>query len=264
MRHVASRSIQSNDDMFISNSRRFIYVHLFKCAGTSIEKALARTLRWNDILLGSTDAGERIQSAYQQLFGLYKHSDASTIRAVIGDDLWGEYFSFATVRNPFAHAVSQYTFSMQHLEMGLRKSYMASIAGTGFMRSTDKDAWPWTYAGVKALMGLKQLQTSFGEFLRSPLLHDFTGLGSLKAQLCDPDGKLLVDQVIRMEDLAGKWPALCERLGLRDIPLARENASTSADFDYRALYRAEDINIVRARYADDFDFFGYDRELRPA
>jgi hypothetical protein len=101
--------------MFISNSKKFIYLHLYKCAGTSVEVALSRTLQWNDILIGSTKAGEALPDTYQELFGLHEQSTAQEIKEVIGDSYWDSHFKFTTVRNPYSLAVSQYTFSLQQL-----------------------------------------------------------------------------------------------------------------------------------------------------
>lgn len=101
--------------MFISNSKKFIYIHLHKCAGTSVEVALSNTLQWNDILIGSTKEGETLQDTYRKLFGLHKHSSAQEIKDVVGDVVWDGFFRFSTVRNPYSLAVSQYTFSLQQL-----------------------------------------------------------------------------------------------------------------------------------------------------
>ncbi|MEO1622227.1 MAG: hypothetical protein AAFU53_14500, partial [Cyanobacteria bacterium J06632_3] len=69
---------------FISRDKQTIFVHLHKCGGTSIELALDSQMAWDDVLLGSSKYGERMQNLYQSRFGLYKHSSAGEIRAVVG------------------------------------------------------------------------------------------------------------------------------------------------------------------------------------
>ena len=49
--------------MIISNSHKFIFVHVMKTAGTSVSAALDPWLRWNDIAIGGTRFGEQIQPA---------------------------------------------------------------------------------------------------------------------------------------------------------------------------------------------------------
>jgi len=51
--------------MILSNSKKYIFVHIPKCAGTSITRAIAPSCEWNDIILGSTEFGNEIQNAYQ-------------------------------------------------------------------------------------------------------------------------------------------------------------------------------------------------------
>ena len=62
--------------MLISNTHKFIFIHLYKCAGTSIGRASIPTLRWNDLLLGNTSMGEKLSDIYFGLHGLRKHSSA--------------------------------------------------------------------------------------------------------------------------------------------------------------------------------------------
>jgi len=77
-----------NPPMFISNSKKFIYIHLYKCAGTTIEIALSRSLKWNDILIAARKTARRFKNIYLKLFGLHKHSTAQEVKDVIGDASW--------------------------------------------------------------------------------------------------------------------------------------------------------------------------------
>lgn len=245
--------------MLISNSHRFIYIHLHKCAGSSVEIALSATLAWDDILLGSTATGERMQKVYAELHPLYKHSTAAQVRNVIGAARWKDFHVFSTVRNPFSLAVSQYTYSLREVKRVTRKLVAAhreaGLPGTPKIPTTG---WPWDYPGVRALRAAGPREATFQEFIRSPHLRGWTGFESMRPQLCDEDGRLLVDEVIRMEELPQRWPGLCARLGVGPLALGRQNASTGESTDWRAFYRSEeDVRIVREAFADDFAFFGY-------
>src|SRR5215469_2544795 len=69
---AASNSHTHGHSMIISHSRRFIFVHIHKAGGTSVEQALDPHLAWNDLILGGSQFGEKIQGAYQKRFGLNK------------------------------------------------------------------------------------------------------------------------------------------------------------------------------------------------
>lgn len=248
--------------MFISNSRKFIFIHLHKCAGTSIEVALSRTLQWNDILIGSTKEGEAMQDSYIKLFGLRKHSTAREVKEVVGDEIWNEFFKFGTVRNPYALAVSQYTYSLQHLLAATQRLKMKPwIEGT-FQALNHYSTWPFTYPGVQALLATGSVNSKFGDFIRSSKLAGWEGFSSQRAQLGNCQGELIVDQVLKVEALDGLWPGLCERLNLGAIPLSRENLSKDRALDFRHFYKnPEDQAFVYERFREDFDFFDYARDL---
>jgi hypothetical protein len=116
--------------MIISNSRKFIFIHIFKTAGTTITWALDPFLRWNDIALGGTLFGEKMNIAYKERFGLLKHSSALQIKGIVGEAVWSSYFTFAFVRYPYTLMVSSYTWLEQSIG-----SMIAKVAA--IMRSPE-------------------------------------------------------------------------------------------------------------------------------
>jgi hypothetical protein len=248
--------------MFISNSKKFIYIHLYKCAGTTVEVALSQSLAWNDILIGSTKEGEALQPIYQKLFGLHKHSTAQEVKDVIGNSCWDGFFKFSTVRNPYSLAVSQYTFSLQQLLGGIeRLKLRPSIEGT-FQNFNRYTTWPFTYPGVQALLANGGVNAKFSDFIRSRKLTDWKGFRPQLDQLGNENGELIVDQALKIEELDVLWPRLCERLNLGDIRIGRENPSKDSALDFRYFYnRVEDQEFVYEMFKKDFDCFGYARDL---
>lgn len=248
--------------MLISNSRKFIYIHLHKCAGTSVERALGKTIAWNDILLGGTPEGEKLQEIYKSLFGLEKHSSAAEVRAVVGREIWDACYTFATVRNPYALAVSLYTHSLKVLRRHTREaSASASAAGANQTISVNPHVWPWNYPGVRALLAVRGEQTTFAEFIRSPHLPGWAGFATMRSQLCDANGNLLVREVFKVEDLDRAWPRIIEKTGVPPVPLERANRSADAERSFPDYYRPDDVDFIRAHYREDFQFFGYPENL---
>lgn len=244
--------------MLVSNSRRFIYIHLHKCAGTSIERACGKSIAWNDILLGSTPEGERLQGVYQSLFSLVKHSSAAEVCAVVGRETWDAYYTFSTVRAPYAVAVSLYTHAVQVLRRYKRKlGEQAAPDAVNGGSHVDSQVWPWNYPGVKALLAARDEHTSFSEFIRSPQLEGWEGYATMTSQLCDPQGRQLVREVFKVEDLETTWPLIAKRLGIPSVPLGRANKSIEPGIAYQSFYRGEDAELIRERYREDFLRFGY-------
>lgn len=248
--------------MLISNSRKFIYIHLYKCAGTSVEKALGKTLAWNDILLGSTPEGEKLQGPYRSLFGLAKHSSAAEVRAVVGHEVWDASYTFATVRNPYAVAVSLYTHSLKALRRHTPEMPPPQPgSGEADIRVADPNAWPWNYPGVRALLALRGEHTTFAEFIRSPHLDDWQGFATMKSQLCDANGNLLVREVFKVESLNHAWPVIVAKTGVPPVRLDWVNRSAKVESSFSEYYRPDDMDMIRARYREDFQLFGYSERL---
>ena len=96
--------------MIMSPTHRGIFVYMPKPAGTSISARMEPSLHWNDLVLGGTDLGERIQPVYRDRFGLSKHMPGQAIRRIVGPRVWENFFSFQFVRHPYTRLVSFYNW----------------------------------------------------------------------------------------------------------------------------------------------------------
>jgi hypothetical protein len=250
--------------MIICNSRRFIFVHLMKCAGTAIDATLAPHMRWNDIRFGTDVDGGHLSRIYWARHRLHKHASAAMIRDVVGQELWDSYLTMATVRCPYERVASAWGFIAGTLE--------PLLAGSGFPVAAAPEermawladpppGWHWRWPPCKAYLRLRGQADAFSAFLRSPeasrqdiLLH------TQYSQLSDPaDGRLLVREVIRVEELGDRWPRFAAAIGLPGLDLVRANETPAAwRIPARELFtRPEDIDYVTRLHAEDFHRFGY-------
>ena len=121
--------------MFISNSRKFIYFHIPKSAGTSISELLARGMAWNDICIGGCQIGEFYQKYWTPIFKLDKHSHPLWVKSLVGDEVFTSYFKFAFLRDPLDRFRSAAHFIVQSvreerawaLEATMIQTYKAEI-----------------------------------------------------------------------------------------------------------------------------------------
>lgn len=175
-------------------------------------------------LMGWQDDGMR------QFTGIHKHATAAEIQGAIGDEMFGRYFKFAFVRNPYDFLVSLYFYIQQSKHHRFHQTVS---------------------------------NLSFGDFIewylaqQPPRQVDF---------LMDaPKQQFLVDYVGRFETLQQDVSLLCRRLGLTPaVTLAHKNpsqlrkiASYQSYYDDRAIaqvadYFALDLQALHYRY-DGFD-----------
>ena len=110
--------------MIISHKHKFIFIKTKKTAGTSIEIALSKICGDKDIITPITPEDENTRRAlgYRgpqnyydvnsvQLF--YNHIPASSIRMLVGDEIWDTYFKFCFERNPWDKVISWYFWEHQ-------------------------------------------------------------------------------------------------------------------------------------------------------
>lgn len=96
--------------MIVNHSKRFIFIHVPKSAGTSLAAALSQYSSYLDQEVGAGPFSAGQEQYYSKRFGLTKHSTACEVMNVVGPSVWGNYFKFAFVRNPYHRLVSAYHF----------------------------------------------------------------------------------------------------------------------------------------------------------
>jgi hypothetical protein len=229
--------------MIISNSKRFVFVHVPKTGGSSVTSALLEGAQWNDIVLGATPLGEKISPLYRQQFGLWKHSSAREIRSVVGDRVWIDYFTFGFVRNPYQRMRSLYTFARSSVERrGGRRYARFLFKKDGF--------WTWDY--VRAFLETPR----FADFIRNPLL--------LNSQVALPftdylmeDGEIIVDYVGKLECLENDIAKICAKANLPRRAIETVNSSEASSMLDQYYRNQSDYDFIYDRYKSDFVTFGY-------
>lgn len=239
--------------MIISNSRKFIFVHIYKTAGEAITRALSPQLAWNDLELGGSRYGEKLAAVYRPRHGLWKHSRAEEIRTVIGAETWDAYYTFAVVRNPYDRAVSVYGYLGKRVARNRWRAALARLTPS----LSPREPWSW------GIMQAYLRSPSFSTFIRHP--------GFLQSRFAMPQfdfladaerERVLVDKIVFLERLQEGFDEVCADLGLERITLGRVNVSKPVDGKVERLPQrartvpdADDRAHLRRLYARDFEVF---------
>ncbi|MGR3722843.1 sulfotransferase family 2 domain-containing protein [Abyssibius alkaniclasticus] len=236
--------------MIISNSRKFIFVHIHKAAGTALKVALQPHLAWNDLVIGGSQFGDAVAPAYETHFGLTKHGGIQQIIDQCGAALVKDYFSFAIVRDPVARSVSLYNYIAEFFRykgqsLGLQHDDLVIAARQEQLEMTPNLKfldWPATRAYY--------LSPNFSDYIRSKELESDSGFQLQIDALQNQSGTLMVDKVIKYEALLRDLPALWDKIGTRFM-LPVENRPKF----YRqplADVSDDDRAFLRTRFADDY------------
>jgi hypothetical protein len=240
--------------MIISPSREFIFIHLEKCGGTSIETALEPYLSWDDLIIGSTNFGEQLQSLYFKRFGvdktrnemLWKHSSAQQIYQFLNEDAWNQFKKIALVRSPESLMISLYNFSNM-----VAKHHLGTI---------NRGIW-------KEMLRLENFPQHFPfsegyivEYARSVV--DGSGIDGfvenvLKEEysFCSPQyyrltslNRFDIDLTIDLSNLQSSWGEVLNIVGLEDVNLPHINNSEkiSAELSPRSIKK------IKKHFAIDY------------
>jgi len=209
--------------MILSYSSGFIFIHIEKAAGSSIQQALRphagvqpnsrlrRRLTW----LGPLNRIGGLHRAVQ--FG--EHVTADEVKRCLPAEVYGALFKFAFVRNPWDRLVSRYA----HL-----------------LRSTDRRRH-------RFISGLEK----FEDFLKWEIQR-----GSCQyPYVTDAQGNQIVDFIGHYERLAEDFAKICARL---KIPAELPHANVSEHRDYRSYYTPETRELVAKEFRRDLEMFHYD------
>ena len=210
--------------MILSHTHRFIFIHVARTGGTSIEQTLSGMVGMNF---------ERTHTNAEVLpDGNCKHLSAREMKRIVGDRIWDEYFTFAFVRNPYDRLLSGWSFEK-------------ALAGRVDWVDPEWTAFNRFEDFLDALAADREGR------IRS---HD-----SQLAMLGDARTDILVDFVGRFERLQEDFDSACRRIGLP--PTRLSSTGRSPHRPWPEYYTQEREDAVKARFRDDFAAFGYSGDV---
>jgi hypothetical protein len=166
------------------------------------------------------------------------HWNMKKIKQVLPRDECDNKFKFSFVRNPYDRIASAYFY----------------------VKNTNPDL-PFYSVNKKYLPTINKYK-DFNDFCLH--LEDVIAskgcLISLHHQydyLYDEDDNLLVDMVIKLEEIEKEWEKLCNMCGWERVPFPHQNKSIRPSLDN--CYSEESKKIVADIYRKDFEAFKYDR-----
>ena len=252
--------------MITSKKYKFIFIHIPKTAGSSLNTAL-------ETLDPESEESTRIFSAGGEFFAAANLKKTTTPYRDIRKDkkqavyferstdfahpyypfnklLCGErlsdpsYFSFSFVRNPFDRAVSAYTYASRRLEFeGDKKNIDPSFKFESFSEFCEKYLTNENFCDPVTRHNVHFLPQY--RFLYEP------------QEAVLKDGVPIVSYVGRFESLQDDFDYVCEKIGAKKIKLPRVRDQKSKK-DCGEYYTKESRKIVEEAYRRDLDLFNYD------
>ena len=218
------------NSVIISHKHKFIFIHVPKCAGSSIASSLAnyygcdtteklKTADLNDFLLFKNDK-QYGNAIYSDKY-LNQHTKYKDIKNIFRKSKLNikDYFTFSFFRNPWQNRVSQYEYAKKQ------------------SKSFNSDDWSDHIANM-----------SFCEFTKKPIEN-------LLDWVVDENNDVAVDFLGSGRNLQKEFNKVCKGIGIPCKQLPHINATKHKH--YTKYYDDETKQIVAKKYAKEIEYFGY-------
>lgn len=213
--------------MPVSFNKEFIFIHIPKTAGTSFEEYFFKQgylEKSSASLWGRISDADWIRDYHFDIkhTSYLHHLTWFQIKEIIGEEKWERFFKFSIIRNPWDRMVSLYFHHIKNYDNPFSVCYK------------------------------KEYEKSFPDFLfkrkHFPKPYSFF--------LCDQNGTLMADYLIRFENLKECSEVLVRRLNLIDFQLGHE--MKSGHENYKKYYTAEARDLVAGKYQQDIVNFNFE------
>ena len=207
--------------MPISHKHKCIFVHIPKCAGSSIESVLGMH---GDIEHIGLKPYLNQELNHDTLFGKgAQHYPLTKLREVLSEDIFQDYFKFSFVRNPWDRFISHVAWS--------------------------KGIWngQHTVTHNDVELALSKLKTTSEAELSNHLQPQWKFL-------CDVNGNIACDYIGRFESLNKDWAYLTKELNLNQ-PLPKRMVSYHKH--YSTYLNDHQVDFLANYYKQDIELFKY-------
>jgi hypothetical protein len=147
----------------ISLQKRFLFVHIPKTAGNSIQSVLRDYSEDQLVALRKEQDGIERFGLRNPNYKVKKHSMLSEYHDALGDELFRKLYKFTCVRNPWDRMVSYYFTPTQNPETWNRKKFRGiiskAVSVADYLRLDNGEADP--FANVDYIMRFENLADDF-------------------------------------------------------------------------------------------------------
>lgn len=206
--------------MLISDSHKFIFVHIRKAAGSSIRDTLEPLS-----IVKPTDTASKIKSRFLKIENDYKkyafrqHDDINVAKRLLPPEIFESYFKFAFVRNPWNRLVSEYEFIRRRPDHGRHS---------------------------------KVIKMDFEQYI---LYQSKRSDAHQINMLADKNGVLLMDFIGKFENLQEDWNFVTDTLGIENKELSHRKKAGIINYD--SYYTEDTRALVGKLWKRDIEAFGY-------
>ena len=254
----------------IDHKHKFIFIHIIKTGGTSIESVLKKMhteiFVHPDKICGNIQTciprgvdnkgnvdfsakgktAECVSKLGAEAMWMYEREKKSHITAKQYNeflynkklyDIWDSYFKFAFVRNPWSYMVSLYTMFVHRPYFKRKHKH--------FRKKPPRDFCDFVKVFANRDEPFCPLQDE----------HMFNQID----WITDASGKVIVDYIGKLENLQNDFDNICNKINISRVKIPRMNSSHRQKLhqNFRDYYDNKTIDVVGEIFKRDIEYFGY-------
>lgn len=208
----------------ISNSKKFIFVHIPKTGGSSIEKDLIPFFDEKIKIVGSNSiVNEKLKNPIKNSFNSFKHATAIELQEEYGIEKWNSFFKFSVIRKAEDRLISLYFWKQKNRRYN-KSTFISETLPQQHKTNPDN--------GKRALW-------------------------SINKYVCDYNNNLILDKLIDFDNFTIQYSNLLKNdLNINIINNSHINKSTPIGIEN--YYKdTELIEMIREVYIKENKFFNF-------
>ena len=224
--------------MIISHRSRYIFVKTRKTAGTSIEIALSRHAGPKDVITAVTPDDEQLRRS---------EGGVGPQRVMIPPWRWRR-------RELRGLAQASLPRFYNHMPAAAIRSRVGEETWRRYFTFTvERNPWDLAVSAWHWERSQSRIDLSFDAYVHSPALARYSNW-----KLYTVDDEVIVDEVIRYDQLADGLRGVCQRLGLPRLDLPRAKAGSRSDRrPYQEFYTPGLADRVGEVFSREIHHFGW-------
>lgn len=251
--------------MIISFSKKFIFIHNPKAAGSSIANLLRQYQPFFINLLKSNyklhnftlvnlikNLPEKFKNDFIKTIQLRTHSTSFDINNSLSEKSFNNFFKFGFVRNPWDLQVSFYHYILNNSghfankNIKKMKGFDEYIEWLCFNSLKQEEKYPLLYLNTKNKD--KKIEKSFMEYIHRNYLQ--------KEFFINEKNEIIVDFIGKFENLNNDFLYITEQIGLKNLKLPHINKTKHKN--YREYYNNHTRKLIEEKFKEDIELFNYE------
>ena len=215
----------------LSVNKQFLFIHVPKTAGNSIQNILRNYSEDKIVIQGKHQDGIERFDVINDKYEVTKHSNLKHYQEILEPHIYQKLFKFATIRNPYERMISWYFSPHRGVREWVREDFINLVAEVPILRD---------YISLFTTTSLETMIKKLGLSI------------NLKPPKLDRD----LDFLMRFESLDQDFKKVCHKIDIPYEPLPIRNQSERKHY---ATYFDEELKeIVDNKFREEIEFGGYD------